>query len=118
MPQKDEHELQAQHNKAFLNDFEIQRSAYLDWAVTAMFYEAVHWIEAYLGTQGLHSSNHHQRAATMQKVPHLRDDPQLTKDYGTLRTESENAKYFCYTHTTLQISSELLPLISRIRTTM
>ena len=123
MPRKDEHELQAVHNHEFINTFDIGRSSYLDWVVTAMFYESVHWIEAYLAGQGLHSSNHHQRAATMQQIDALRDDPDLTKDYGTLRTDSENARYWCYRHTSEEVSSEevssqLVPRIGRVRTTM
>lgn len=46
MPTKEQHLHQAQHNEAFLAVFDLARSPFLDWAVTAAFYAALHYLRA------------------------------------------------------------------------
>ena len=118
MPLREPHEEQANHNNQFWNSLLKRKHSFPDWAVAGMFYEAVHWIEAYLATQSLHSSGHGQRSQTMSQIPALQQDPHLVGDYGVLRTESENARYWCYRHTPQQIVSGLIPLISRLKQTI
>ena len=118
MPAKDDHIGQAEHNRHFWNSLDFATSSYIDWAVVGMFYEAVHWIEAYLATIGLHSRSHMQRASKISTVEVLRNDPNLVSDYGLLRTESENARYWNYKHTPDQISADLVPALTRLRNTL
>ena len=114
MPSKDSHVAQAEHNGQFWEHLDVARTNYLDWVVVGMFYEAVHWIEASLATKGLHSRNHRERAARMATVHELRNDPNLVRDYGMLRTDSESARYRNYIHTTTDVTG-LIPVVSRVR---
>lgn len=45
MPTADQHRQQAEHNKAFVQSFDLDTSPYLDWVVTAIFYTALHLVE-------------------------------------------------------------------------
>ena len=56
MPVTSEHMGQAEHNNRFWGSLDMQQTHFLDWVVVGMFYEAVHWIEAYLAIQEHHSS--------------------------------------------------------------
>lgn len=118
MPTRTAHEQQAQSNNSFWMTFDIQQTPHLDWVVTGMFYEVVHWIEAFLATRNLHSSSHGQRSQTMAGIQELATDPNIITDYGILRTESENARYWCYSFTPTQVTSDLVPLASRIQQTL
>lgn len=115
MPIRHAHEDQATRNHSFWTGIDIQTTPHLDWVVTGMFYEAVHWIESYLATQSCHSRNHGDRSSNIALHPALHNDPSLAVDYGTLRTESENARYWCYRHTPQQVTADLVPVISRVR---
>lgn len=45
MPGPDQHRQQAEHNKAFIRDLDLDTTPYLDWAVTVAFYAALHLVE-------------------------------------------------------------------------
>jgi len=118
MPATQEHQQKAGHNNTFWSGLDLQNTPYLDWAVTVMFYEAVHWIEAFLARKNLHSSGHPDRERSMSKMSELRSDSYLITDYKLLRTESENARYLCYSHTAEQVTDDLVPAITRVRETV
>ena len=115
MPARHEHENKAQSNSQLWASFDFPTTPYRDWVVAIMFYESVHWIEAFLATKGLHSSGHPDRARTISRLSELRLDQDFVSDYGVLRTESENARYYCYQHTTQEVTNDLIPAIWRIR---
>ena len=114
MPTRDDHIDQANRNRSFWGSLDIPAAQHLDWIVVGMFYEAVHWIEAYFALSGYHSKSHRQRESDISNFPDLANDPDLVIDYGLLRSDSENARYWCYRPTASQISSDLLPAIDRV----
>lgn len=64
---------------------------YVDWASTALFYTAVHVVEAWLVSSiGMSSGNHDGRALRMHRlgVPRL-----VFEAYDSLRRASELARY-------------------------
>ena len=61
MPDVDEHKSQAEHNERFFRSFYRPNSNFLDWAVTVLFYQAVHLVEAYLARNDIHSGSHAER---------------------------------------------------------
>lgn len=117
MPKKETHVDQANHNKDFWISVVGSSNLYFDWVVIGMFYEAVHWIEAFLATKNMHSSSHRQRFQTMARLPETRGDLALIADYDFLRIDSENARYWGHKPTVSEIEN-LKPLIKRIRTTL
>jgi hypothetical protein len=111
MPRKNDHVAQAHHNHAYWSAQDLVATSYRDWIVTGIFYEAVHWVEAFLATKAEHPTSHGQRDACMVRYSDL--DP-IVGDYGVLKSESQNARYNCYAHTADEVRDDLIPLIGRI----
>ena len=118
MPTRQAHIDQAEHNHAFWSQFELDTTQFLDWVIVGMFYEAAHWIEAYLAQNNEHSSNHHERGASLASFSDLATAPSLGVDYGVLRTESEAARYWGQKYTSEQIQNDLIPLADNVRQTI
>ena len=116
MPTKGEHVAQAEHNRAFWVSYDLNSTPYLDWVVIGLFYESVHWIEAYLDTQGEHSGGHPDRLRNIKK--HSVDIGAIRSDYEMLKIESENARYQCYKHKSMDISTDLIPILDDIKNTI
>lgn len=113
MSTKDEHVSQAEHNRAFWDGLSPSTTTFRDWVVVGIFYEAVHWIEAFLDTKGEHSDVHSNRMTAMRR--HRTDVGSLRPDYELLKQESENARYRCHMHTSNEISNDLVPLVDGIK---
>jgi hypothetical protein len=116
MPTKVQHIKQANHNRDFWQREDINSTRFLDWVLTGMFYEGVHWVEAYLGTFGEHSFTHKERSANM-----MRHSAQFGITFAyleLLKQESENARYRCYHHVAADVSSDIIPVLDKIRSDM
>ena len=112
MPTTAEHLSKAQSNEQFAATLGLQTSAEIEWAVTATFYAAVHYIEAYLATRGVHSANHAQRNRHVNGLAETRN---LWKGYGKLQRLSEKSRYWVLPVTTedLDQARRLLSEIKR-----
>lgn len=93
MPAKDIHVAQARHDRQFWTSHHIATTRFRDWVVTGIFYEAVHWVEAFLATKGDHPLNHGERNLAIARYADL--DP-IAVDYDVLKVESENARYTAF----------------------
>ncbi len=112
MPQKDEHVNWATHDRDFWTSIDLANSPFIDWALTGMFYESVHWVEAFLAMKGHHSITHGQRSWNMNLYP--ADLGLIQTDYGILKQDSETARYNCYKHTSNEVR-QLIPLVDTIK---
>ena len=90
----------------------MDTSSFLDWAVTGMFYEGVHWVEAYLAKSSFHSVNHGSRMMYMRHDTMLNA---ISKDMERLKFDSENARYQCYKFTKKDISGDIIPRVDQIK---
>ena len=113
MPQKDEHLNWAIHDRDFWTSIDLDTSPYPDWAPSGMFYEALHWVEAFLATKGYHCREHKQRKWAMRRV-YRSDLGTIEVDYSKLKQVSETARYECHKHTANEIQ-QLIPLVDRIK---
>jgi hypothetical protein len=113
MPTKHEHTTQAKHNRAFWSSYNVRSTQFLDWVVTGIFYEGVHWVEAYLDINGEHSGDHKQRLINMRR--YSSDMRAIIRDFDILKQESENARYSCYKFSPNDISNDLVPIIDKIK---
>jgi hypothetical protein len=84
---KQEHVERAEHNEFLIKTL---NNPFWDWAVTATFYAALHYIEAYLSTRPYHSSNHEKRDNKIQTDSNLKP---LWSVYRELKNESKDARY-------------------------
>lgn len=94
MPQPAEHLAQAQHNEDLFSHLNSSPRSFADWQVTALFYAALHYVEAYLATAGgpggIHSENHGVRNGYMAREAFLRG---LFPDYRELYDRSQDVRY-------------------------
>ena len=94
MPDSAAHRQRANENyqitthRLAINDTDVDRA----WIVTAYFYAALHWVEAYLATQAppLHPRNHTQRKQLIAADPAL---SQIHPLYRELEDRSRDARY-------------------------
>lgn len=93
MPTLIEHGEHSQHNIDFLASFLLKHSN--DWAVTVMFYIAVHVMEAVLGKENIHCQNHQTRKNELEKldVDGLKDALRL---YRNLERKAHDSRYTNY----------------------
>lgn len=112
MPSKDEHTAQAEHNRRFWSSFNLDSTSFVDWVVVGVFYEGVHWAEAFLDTKGWHPQEHQQRRKAMRRY---NETKAIAGDLELLKDESEMARYRCYKHTPDDIRQDLIPIVDKIR---
>ena len=90
MPTSEQHRQKAEHNERASVDFEA--GLYVDWAVTALFYAAVHWIDAYLVQYWPSPGNHADRFELMRRERAVRPIRALYQD---LYQRSLDSRYNC-----------------------
>ncbi|MCQ2286132.1 MAG: hypothetical protein MJZ76_04580 [Bacteroidales bacterium] len=66
-----------------------------DWAITVMFYAAVHAMEAVLGKQNIHTQNHQSRKAELEKLNIDGLEVALSK-YKILERKAHDSRYTDY----------------------
>lgn len=90
MPDVSTHLQQATHNEAFFSG--INLDVYGDWAVTVLFYTALHYIDAYLATVGqLDPGSHDVRDSLIGRYAPTR---QVWREYRRLKSFSRSARYY------------------------
>ncbi len=116
MPSKDDHVTQAEHNRSFWSSYDLVSTDFIDWVVTGLFYESIHWVEAYLDLHSEHSGGHPDRLRSFRR--HRTDIGTIRSDYEFLKTESENARYTCYKHEATDVENDMIPVLESIKTTI
>lgn len=72
MSKKIAHITQAKHNEQVARDLIAPQLSHFDWSVVAIFYSSVHYVEASWAEWGIHSRDHDERKASLEKQ-HRRD---------------------------------------------
>lgn len=111
MPNLDEHLQIAKTNTSF-SQYLISEQRFLDWAVTGMFYAAIHYVEAYLANQNVHSSFHSRRDSAIQQDVNLCI---IYDEFSDLKNDSIQTRYYGFTFPLADILSRIQPSLNRIR---
>ncbi len=93
MPSEHRHIARAENNEQFYNQFNLANTGFLDWAVTALFYGSLHYVDACLARYpggGFHPTSHSKRAQVIALDAFLQN---LYSDYEELKNRSEDARY-------------------------
>lgn len=94
MATEEAHRKQEARNWAFYRFLGGSSAVYCDWAVTAVFYAAVHRVEAFLIKKGVPGSGDHvARRDGLRQLRCFKAEKTLKK----LETASREARYFCRT---------------------
>jgi uncharacterized protein (UPF0332 family) len=88
-----EHQSWAQQNEAFYQHIGGSHSQWPDWAMSALFYAAVHEIQAALVASSSRPRDHKERMVILREKW-----PTLGTLYETLFTRSRQARYECHRH--------------------
>lgn len=88
------HLQQAVHNEQFLATFDLVITPYLDWAVTVIFYAALHYIRA-VAARYLFSniSTYGELDRMFERLQILRQNSGIYVDYRQLKDDSRVARY-------------------------
>lgn len=89
---KDEHLRKAKANEQFAASLEMTDTVCAGWALTVLFYVAVHYVQAYFSKLGLSYTTHTNRAAAIHKDPRICG---AYDDYRELENMSREAGYEC-----------------------
>jgi HEPN domain-containing protein len=94
MASQGQHLKQAQHNEAFLASFELAKSLYLDWALTAAFYAALHYLRALMAKYGyMNVSSYGDMDKAFDRLSLLKNNPAVHDAYRQLKDDSRSARY-------------------------
>jgi hypothetical protein len=87
MPSRDEH-LEKADSSAAVSELLVEQQASREWAVTVLFYRAVHVVEAWFALRSTHHQSHVQRSRAV-----YRELPDIATDYADLLDASRTARY-------------------------
>ena len=90
MPQRHEHLLRAQEDEALAHSLDLNRGVCVDWAITMLFYSALHYIDAYLVFSGSRPRNHQLRDRVIENNGSLSP---IWNDNRRLKDLSQAARY-------------------------
>ena len=90
MPSINEHLEQVSHNLRFVRLLRLASRCFPDWLITGQFYTAVHVVDAYLATKGIHPPAHRLRGQYIYEDTKLRP---IYSDYQDLSNLSRDARY-------------------------
>ncbi len=94
-----EHEEQAQRNETFFQSLDKTVSINREWLVTAAFYAALHWIEAYFDNQ----HNFHSKSHDMRNTAVMRLGLPIANKYLKLHRASREARYLMHQFTRKEV---------------
>lgn len=104
MPSRDEHLSKARKNKEFVESINLDNPTRVGWALTVLFYSALHYIEAYNAKYSCHCKNHQDLNDNIERNPMLTD---ISDDYLDLANFSWNARYKAVNYTKKEFEEAL-----------
>ena len=87
MPTVKEHIRKAEYNEKFFDDI---RDNYPDWAITGLFYSALHYVDAYLKSKQISVEDHKTRSWFINTTKQLKS---IYSEYRAMYDYSVNARY-------------------------
>lgn len=113
MPTKDQHVQKAEGNLAFALSLPLDIQARIDWALVAVFYAALHYVEAYLADTGWHLRSHQTRDNVIGRDANLK---KIFHEYQDLKFYAYNARYEVLNFTAANVTGEAIPSFQIVKT--
>ena len=88
-----EHRSKALKNERLIQTASLAEGEFVDWAVTALFYAALHWVRALSAQEGFQIRDYAMERIALESVPTFQLAPKHMKLYRTLKDESRDARY-------------------------
>jgi hypothetical protein len=90
VPTKEEHVTKADGNATLALSLKLDNQTRIDWALTILFYAALHYVDAYLAKSHVNLRSHTTRDNALGRDKHLRP---IYKQYSDLKFFGYNARY-------------------------
>ena len=85
-----EHLAKARQNELFASSMDLSSGAHIDWALTILFYAALHYVQAYFAARGKTHRMHRTRDSAVGRDPNI---SAIYHDYRELQHFSRQARY-------------------------
>ena len=119
MKKSSEYIQQAVQNTELATHLRQDKTRYLDWAATCLFYAAVHYVNAYLVKAGKTIPRRHRtQGGRIGRSNIVQSDPELNNIYSAYRhldDESRDARYELKKPSTDEYDKYLAPQLERIK---
>ena len=96
MPDKLQHLERARGNESLVRSLDLEDGIQVDWAITMLFYSALHYIDSFLAGKNLHARGHDARDSEVSVNGTLSP---IYNDYRRLKDASRAARYDCVDYT-------------------
>lgn len=94
MPTWQQHLQQAKHNEAFLASLDLETTPFLDWAITAVFYAALHYLRALMARHAYTTvSTYGDMDKAFERLSVLKRNQEIYEAYRQLKDDSRSARY-------------------------
>lgn len=103
MPTKDQHVTKADGNAELALSLALDNQTKIDWALTILFYAAMHYVEAYLAKANVHLRSHTTRDNAISRDSSLR---KIFKEYADLKFFGYNARYEVFGFKTTDVTDK------------
>jgi len=90
VPQFHEHLTRAEQNEKLALSLDTSSGISVDWAITMLFYAALHRVDAYLARKNMHPTSHKHRDDEIERNGSICD---IYEDYRWLEDKSKGARY-------------------------
>ncbi len=90
MPERHEHLQRARDNELLAAQLKADVGFSNDWAITMLFYSALHYVDAFLAGKRMHPLNHDDRDEEIERNGSLTD---IYRHYRRLKDFSRSARY-------------------------
>jgi hypothetical protein len=91
-----EHRSKALHNEELLRAYNLADGEFAGWAITILFYSALHWMRALAAQEGFqiksYSGTNSEKVA-LQQIPLFQQSSRQFNWYRSLKDESQDARY-------------------------
>ena len=115
MPAKHEHVAKANGNETFARSLPLDSQAGIDWALVAIFYAAMHYVEAYLALSNTHLRSHTTRDNAVGRDSNLR---KIFHEYQDLKYFGYNARYEPPQFKATDVHKDALPKFEVVKATI
>ena len=102
-----EHRAKALENEELLDDYKLAEGRFAGWAVTILFYAALHWFRALAAQEGVQIIRYRGRKDqtdteqwALVNLPQFRKSPGSIKSYQLLKARSRDARYEMFAFST------------------
>jgi uncharacterized protein (UPF0332 family) len=90
VPDRNQHLLRAEGNESLARSQNLNDSLEVDWAITMLFYSALHYIDGFLAGKNFHPRDHDARDSEVGNNGTLSP---IYNDYRKLKDASRSARY-------------------------